>query len=1652
MLDAPQATSGVAGGEPAASQHSFADIANTSQQPNFVQRAGQYESQSLDNSFSDIGKTLTTAPQQDKTAGPAWLQDIGATAGKVGEDIGGIVMSPVISTAKAAVEPAAAPFGEFVAGQLGSTPEQAKVFGEKNKEQTTNVLGGALAGSVMIGAGGAELPTEPVVIKDAIDRSNSPILDSTVSKQAQDDALANLSMKAKQPWKKTDDMAADTLANAKQPRSVDEINADINTYAAKTDQIGSKEVLSRLQQEKQDALNPQNVVDNVARTEGGKITDDQFHANIKQPALDALNAGVPVERVKAELEGSIPKTFDDDYRQELIDKAIPQPAKNIAAASPEIATAAGVKPADVQGITLPNTADVTTPNSVREAIDNTNGLNADQTQKILGKEGTWGQKFKSAYNGTFNEYTIMDNLNRAWAKLNDINIGRNDILELSDTALQKNISQRGGYSYQTYLGDLGGESQSIYRIQPGTSELKEDPSIQPYNTVKQNAIKAGLDPETLNKINLTRNALDDYANLDRVAQDSVKQIAENSKKVEVLKEAQLQPENQGFFANRKIMNQMEILANENKAHNKLITELGKKQTYMTREDALASHATYKDNPAATQYIDGLNKLHGALLDDLVTAGKITPELAQKLKDTHPNYVPAFRTADDYTVTMGGRGYAGGAQKAVVRREIGKRGGDQIDVEGNIVRNIVSSIKKRDAAQLRGVMLDNLTKVLDDKGWEVAFREPKQDVLKAMDTLKSTDAQALMAQDITPPNPNKVENYNHIVFDVNGKQLQLSLKDENLFKSLAHEYLQYDPKNLALKSQLWISRFKRAGIITLDPTFPIRNMERGVMDFLVNSRKVTPFVDYIPGISQVKTTAGTFFDKKFYDNYSMNYGFGNKLSKSYELKSTDNIVDMIKNNKMPGGIVRKTFGGLEDLNNRVDAGTRILQFKVLKAKLLAEGVSPAKAYEAAMMASKDVHLNFAQKGASNNLNTVMQLVPLSRTFVNAMDKSLRMGQYAPLTWAAGSAHIFVVYKAVQAWNSQYKDKDGIPFDQKLDPEITKDVMPIYYGNKPNQYFPWHLGWVWGRSMPAWNKTWDYTSQYMGKAISGISGDNAEKTIKQIPELQGKITGKELFDAWSNWAFGIITPESSTPPILGAGIGLMRNKDDFNRPIVPSNLEDKGAPAFTKYYNSTDPAMVDFTHALYTKYGIDLSPAKAEFVTRELSGTFGDTILKSGAHLYSAMSGKNFPEPDKGDIPGFKLFSGNTSDVPHEGIESKYSNIYQTLQPIVEQEQVLKTQAQTHPEVAPAYQKFVEEHSTELMWANRFADANKALASLRKGQESIIYADKDTLKGNQDTTPSFLGDKSKRDELDRLKEQQIAIQKGMLQGIVDDLDSSTNPTNDIWYQRNDRGLITRGVDAFLPSENPKPTDAKPLDNSSKKGYTKDSPLSEWLTPNGGNGSMIDSPPAIHQEAPQSIQDQYKPGFIEQWLPNLKHGAENMYKDNIIDYTMKQNEGGDKFTDIPGDRGGATKYGITLKTLQESNPKATANDVKNMTEDQAKSIYAKNYWDDGQVDKMPIGVQDLVFDMNINHGLGGSAIIIQRALNDLGAGVDVDGKIGNDTLNNMNDFKTPELRSAILSEREKWVNDIVKNDPSQAKFLPGWSKRIAGMTNIPDEVKEA
>lgn len=173
--------------------------------------------------------------------------------------------------------------------------------------------------------------------------------------------------------------------------------------------------------------------------------------------------------------------------------------------------------------------------------------------------------------------------------------------------------------------------------------------------------------------------------------------------------------------------------------------------------------------------------------------------------------------------------------------------------------------------------------------------------------------------------------------------------------------------------------------------------------------------------------------------------------------------------------------------------------------------------------------------------------------------------------------------------------------------------------------------------------------------------------------------------------------------------------------------------------------------------------------------------------------------------------------------------------------------------------------------------------------------------------------------------------------------------------------------------------------------------------------------------------------------------MLFEGILKKTLKW-EGG--FTDDPDDRGGATKFGITIGTLRslqedlDKDGKISTEDVQSLTFEKAAEIYKEHYYLEPKFHLLNEAIQPVIFDMGVNHGPKRATLMLQHVINQSGiAQISEDGVLGKITAraaDNAYQHMGHYLINALCDERQAFYNRIVANNPSQKKFISGWTNR--------------
>ena len=132
-----------------------------------------------------------------------------------------------------------------------------------------------------------------------------------------------------------------------------------------------------------------------------------------------------------------------------------------------------------------------------------------------------------------------------------------------------------------------------------------------------------------------------------------------------------------------------------------------------------------------------------------------------------------------------------------------------------------------------------------------------------------------------------------------------------------------------------------------------------------------------------------------------------------------------------------------------------------------------------------------------------------------------------------------------------------------------------------------------------------------------------------------------------------------------------------------------------------------------------------------------------------------------------------------------------------------------------------------------------------------------------------------------------------------------------------------------------------------------------------------------------------------------------DKAINFVLTH-EGG--YSNDSLDLGGETNLGISKRAYPNL-------DIKNLTVDDAKAIYKRDYWNALNCDLLPEKLDIVVFDCGVNQGIGKATELLNRC---------------------NKDWKN------LLFLRIQHYNNLVRRNPKQIKFLRGWINRILELWN--------
>lgn len=160
----------------------------------------------------------------------------------------------------------------------------------------------------------------------------------------------------------------------------------------------------------------------------------------------------------------------------------------------------------------------------------------------------------------------------------------------------------------------------------------------------------------------------------------------------------------------------------------------------------------------------------------------------------------------------------------------------------------------------------------------------------------------------------------------------------------------------------------------------------------------------------------------------------------------------------------------------------------------------------------------------------------------------------------------------------------------------------------------------------------------------------------------------------------------------------------------------------------------------------------------------------------------------------------------------------------------------------------------------------------------------------------------------------------------------------------------------------------------------------------------------------------------------------------------EGGAKFAETPGDAGGATKYGISLRFVQgipgakfdlNGDGVTDARDIQLIDYDRAAGLYRQYFYQMPMIYTLEPNIQPMIFDEAVNMGTVHAIGCLQKAVL-----VPADGHIGELTRTSLtavvNRLGRSSVQNLIVDQFVARYHAIVAANPGQEKFLNGWLNR--------------
>jgi len=174
-------------------------------------------------------------------------------------------------------------------------------------------------------------------------------------------------------------------------------------------------------------------------------------------------------------------------------------------------------------------------------------------------------------------------------------------------------------------------------------------------------------------------------------------------------------------------------------------------------------------------------------------------------------------------------------------------------------------------------------------------------------------------------------------------------------------------------------------------------------------------------------------------------------------------------------------------------------------------------------------------------------------------------------------------------------------------------------------------------------------------------------------------------------------------------------------------------------------------------------------------------------------------------------------------------------------------------------------------------------------------------------------------------------------------------------------------------------------------------------------------------------------------------NLPAEQMLGFILAR-EGG--FVNDPKDPGGATKYGISLRFLKSIDPTMAdmdedgdvdVDDIFALSPELARDFYRQWFYQPMGIDQYPAPLGAAMLDTGVNMGKRRAVRILQKALNQSGASLVVDGIAGPKTRTALLFFDPMDTLRTVLLVRVFAYAALCRANPDLHRFFFGWVERV-------------